>query len=142
MCPKAFIGRPKIVCFLTIQKILLFVLDLVKHKNGTTYADGCLKHILKNLSENDGLDSAHHVPHKISISGSGVVTIYPSIFILILRGEFFLDEPAENEILNIVRPFEILLTLHDSLCPRHFLHPLDRCTLCMLPSVELPSIFL
>lgn len=56
----------------------------------------CLKHLPKNLSENDRLHSTHHVLHKISISGSSVVTIYASISILILRGEFFLYELTEN----------------------------------------------
>ena len=103
-----------------------------------------LKHLPKNLSENDRLDRAHHVLHKISVSGSGVVTINPPVFILILRRELFLYEPTENEILKIGTSLLnlFILTLHDSRCPRHSLHPLVRCTLCTPPSVELPSIFL
>ena len=56
----------------------------------------CLKTLPKNLSENDRLDSAHHVLQKISVSGSCVVTIDASVSILILRGEFFLYELTEN----------------------------------------------
>ena len=56
----------------------------------------CLKHLPENLSENDRLNSAHHVLHKVSVSGSCVVTIDASVSILILRGEFFLYELTEN----------------------------------------------
>ena len=77
----------------------------------------CLKALPKNLSENDRLDSTHHVLHKICVSGSGVVTIDASISILILRGEFFLYELTEN--LFFKRLSDLLnLYLHCMVCLR------------------------